>query len=158
MNSSYLIQVNVDFVQLMMIVDALLTFFSDFHLCHDSGRVINVAVIHVYLSMHCPDSNYLDATHDRLRHQSDRLVIKLVVIHVYFPMAGMIHRMPLLAVVISVNADVQGWPVNLVYLFGHTEWLSPFDRMAVLLGWSLAVLHYSLLSLVVVELDIRCLD
>lgn len=109
MNSNYLIQVNVGSVQLMMIVDALLTFFSDFHLCHDSGRVINVAVIHVYLSMHCPDSNYLVAlVFHRHRHQSDRLVIKQVVIHVCFLMVGTIHRMRLLAVVISVNADVRG--------------------------------------------------
>lgn len=48
--------------------------------------------------------------------------------------------------------------MNLVYLFDHTGWLSLFDRMAVLLGWLLVVLHCSLLSLAVVKLDNRYLD
>lgn len=110
MNSSYLNLVNVDFVQLTMIVDALLIFVSDFHLYHGFDQVINVVVIRVYLLMHCPDSNYLVSRVFHLRHhrQLVRLVIELVVILVYSLMVDTIHRMQLLDVAISVNVAVPG--------------------------------------------------
>lgn len=108
MNSNYSIRVNVDFVQLMMIVDALLTFVLDCHLYHDCDRVINVVVNRVDLLMHCPDSSYHVLLVFHLHLHLVQLVIKPVVIHAYFPMVDMIHRMRSLVVAIAVNVDVLG--------------------------------------------------
>lgn len=108
MNSSCSIQVNVDFVQLMMIVGALSTFVLGYHLCHDFDQVINVVVNHVCLLMHCPGSSYRAVHGAHLHHRPlVQLVIRLVVIHVYYLTVGMIHQMLLLAAVIFVNVDVR---------------------------------------------------
>lgn len=121
MRHSYLILVNVNFVQPTMIVVELLNDVLDYYLYHGYDLVINELLNHVDPLMHCPDLNcpVWPVVH-LLLHRD----LKLVGIHVDYLMVNMIHRMRLPVFVNVVNVDVLDLHVNLVDLLCHIVLLS----------------------------------